>query len=121
MITTQDGFVFRDPSEKSRDVARRDMSTLSPSYTRSYGFAISHGKGAEAWDMDGNRYVDFAAGIAVLSTGYSHPRVVDAIKTQAEKYLHIGGTDFFCGRGAGWCTRRWRAGKRRAGDLRSTG
>ena len=96
MVTTQDGFVFREPSEKSRDIARRDAKSLSPSYTRSYGFAISHGKGAEVWDADGNRYIDFAAGIAVLSTGFSHPRIVEAIKTQAEKYIHIGGTDFFC-------------------------
>jgi len=89
-------FVYREPSEHSRALASRDEKVLSPSYTRSYGFAISHGKGAEIWDVDGNRYVDFASGIAVLSTGFSHPKVVDAIKTQAEKYLHIGGTDFFC-------------------------
>jgi 4-aminobutyrate aminotransferase len=96
MVTVENGFVFREPSEKSRDIARRDAKTLSPSYTRSYGFAISHGKGAEVWDVDGNRYVDFAAGIAVLATGYSHPRVVAAVKAQAEKYFHIGSTDFFC-------------------------
>ena len=96
MVTVENGFVFREPSEKSRDVARRDAKTLSPSYTRSYGFAISHGKGSEVWDVDGSRYIDFAAGIAVLSTGYSHPRVVDAVKAQAEKYFHIGSTDFFC-------------------------
>jgi 4-aminobutyrate aminotransferase len=96
MVTVQDGFVFREPSEKSRDVVRRDAKALSPSYTRSYGFAIERGHGAEVWDVDGNRYIDFAAGIAVLSTGFSHPRVVDAVKTQAEKYFHIGGTDFFC-------------------------
>lgn len=96
MVTNEHGFVFREPSEQSRSIVARDANTLSPSYTRSYGFAVSHGKGAEVWDVDGNRYIDFAAGIAVLSTGYSHPRVVEAIKTQAEKYLHIGGTDFFC-------------------------
>ncbi|MCU0514729.1 MAG: aminotransferase class III-fold pyridoxal phosphate-dependent enzyme [Anaerolineae bacterium] len=87
-------FVFR--GEKSRELAQRDTRTLSPSYTRSYGFAISHGQGAEVWDVDGNRYVDFAAGIAVLSTGYSHPRVVQAIQEQATRYIHIGATDFFC-------------------------
>lgn len=96
MATKEHGFVFRDPSEKSREVVGRDAKTLSPSYTRSYGFTISHGKGAEVWDVDGHRYIDFAAGIAVLSTGFSHPRVVEAIKTQVDKYLHIGGTDFFC-------------------------
>jgi len=93
MGKTQQNFVFR---EQSRAMVTRDAQVLSPSYTRSYGFTISHGKGAEVWDVDGNRYVDFAAGIAVLSTGYSHPRVVQDIKAQADKYLHIGGTDFFC-------------------------
>lgn len=96
MVTKAHGFVFRDPSEKSQAVVGRDTRTLSPSYTRSYGFTIGHGKGSEVWDIDGNRYVDFASGIAVLSTGFSHPRVVQAIKDQADRYLHIGGTDFFC-------------------------
>lgn len=96
MVTVHEGFVFREPSNKSREVVTRDKQALSPSYTRSYGFAISHGLGAEVWDVDGNRYIDFAAGIAVLSTGFSHPHVIDAIKKQAEQYIHIGGTDFFC-------------------------
>jgi 4-aminobutyrate aminotransferase len=87
-------FVYR--GELSRALAERDAHTLSPSYTRSYGFAISHGKGAEVWDLDGNRYIDFAAGIAVLATGFSHPRIVKAIQSQAERYIHIGATDFFC-------------------------
>jgi 4-aminobutyrate aminotransferase len=95
MTTKHFGYVFRDPSEKSQEIVHRDVKTLSPSYTRSYGFAISHGRGSEVWDVDGNRFVDFAAGIAVLSTGHSHPRIVDAIKRQAERYVHIGGTDFF--------------------------
>ncbi len=96
MATMQNEFVFREPSEKSRELVQRDANTLSPSYTRSYGFGISHGQGAEVWDLDENRYIDFAAGIAVLSTGFSHPRVVEAIQKQAAKYIHIGGTDFFC-------------------------
>jgi 4-aminobutyrate aminotransferase len=95
-MTSYSDFVYREPSQKSRSLAQRDEHTLSPSYTRSYGFAVSHGKGAEVWDVDGHRYVDFASGIAVLSTGFSHPKVVNAIKAQVDKYLHIGGTDFFC-------------------------
>lgn len=89
-------FVYREPGVQSRTIAMRDAKTLSPSYTRSYGFAISHGSGAEVWDVDGNRYIDFAAGIAVLATGYSHPRVVAALQEQAARYIHIGATDFFC-------------------------
>lgn len=96
MATQHVDYVFREPSEKSRDFVDRDSKTLSPSYTRSYGFTIDHGFGAEVWDVDGNRYIDFAAGIAVLSTGFSHPKVVKAIQDQASKYIHIGGTDFFC-------------------------
>lgn len=95
MGSNGNGFAFREPSEKARSIVARDEKALSPSYTRSYGFTVSHGKGAEVWDVDGNRYVDFASGIAVLSTGYNHPRVVEAIRKQTEKYIHIGGTDFF--------------------------
>ncbi len=94
-MPTVNDFVFREPAEKSREIARRDMQSISPSYTRSYGFTVSHGRGAKVWDVDGNSYIDFASGIAVLSTGYSHPRIVKAIQEQAEKYIHIGGTDFF--------------------------
>lgn len=56
---------------------------------------MDHGQGAEVWDVDGNRYVDFAAGIAVLSTGHRHPRIIEAIQKQTERFIHIGGTDFF--------------------------
>lgn len=96
MVTKEHGFVFREPSAKSRVMVNRDMKTLSPSYTRSYGFVMSHGQGAAVWDVDGNQYIDFAAGIAVLATGHRHPRIVDAIRQQTEKYVHIGATDFFC-------------------------
>jgi 4-aminobutyrate aminotransferase len=96
MATVEHGFVFRDPSEKSRAMVKRDIKTLSPSYTRSYGFVMSHGQGAEVWDVDGNNYLDLAAGIAVLSTGHRHPKIVQAIREQTEKYVHIGATDFFC-------------------------
>jgi 4-aminobutyrate aminotransferase len=97
-MASNNEFVFREPSEASRELYARDVETLSPSYTRSYGFSISHGKGAEIWDLDGNRYIDFASGIAVMSTGFSHPKVVKAIQEQAEKYVHIGATDFYCAR-----------------------
>jgi 4-aminobutyrate aminotransferase len=97
-MASNNEFVFREPSVASRELYARDVDTLSPSYTRSYGLSISHGKGAEIWDLDGNRYIDFASGIAVMSTGFSHPKVVKAIQAQAEKYVHIGATDFYCER-----------------------
>jgi 4-aminobutyrate aminotransferase len=67
----------------------RDALVVSPAYPREYPFVMSHGKGAEVWDVDGNRFLDFAAGIAVCSTGHSHPAVVQAVKDAAERFLHI--------------------------------
>ena len=83
------------PGPIGADFVARDHRTMSPSYTRSYPFVIDHGRGAEVWDVDGNRFLDFNAGIAVTATGHAHPAVVDAIKTQAEKFLHYSGTDFY--------------------------
>jgi 4-aminobutyrate aminotransferase len=77
------------PGPKARAMIERDAAVVSPSYPRDYPFAMSHGKGAEIWDVDGNRFLDFAAGIAVCSTGHSHPQVVQAIKDAADGFLHI--------------------------------
>jgi 4-aminobutyrate aminotransferase len=77
------------PGPKARALIERDRQVVSPSYVRDYEFVMSHGRGAEAWDVDGNRFVDFAAGIAVCSTGHSHPAVVAAIQKAAERFLHI--------------------------------
>jgi 4-aminobutyrate aminotransferase len=77
------------PGPKARELLARDALVVSPSYPRDYPFVMSHGKGAEIWDVDGNRFLDFAAGIAVCSTGHSHPAVVQAIKDAADKFLHI--------------------------------
>ena len=54
----------------------RDAEVISPSYPRDYPFVMSHGRGTEVWDVDGNRFLDFAAGIAVCATGHAHPQVV---------------------------------------------
>ena len=77
------------PGPKARELLARDALVVSPSYPRDYPFVMSHGKGAEVWDVDGNRFLDFAAGIAVCSTGHSHPAVVQAIKDAAERFIHI--------------------------------
>jgi 4-aminobutyrate aminotransferase len=82
------------PGEKARAYLARDRAVVSPSYPRAYPFMMDHGLGSEVWDVDGNRYVDFAAGIAVNSTGHSHPQVVQAIKDQAERFIHIS-SDFY--------------------------
>ncbi|WP_018152947.1 acetyl ornithine aminotransferase family protein [Leeia oryzae] len=77
------------PGPKALALIERDKQVVSPSYPRDYPFVMSHGKDVEIWDVDGNRFIDFAAGIAVCSTGHSHPDVVNAIKSTSEKFLHI--------------------------------
>ena len=77
------------PGPKARALLARDAAVVSPSYPRDYPFVMSHGRGAEVWDVDGNRFLDFAAGIAVCSTGHSHPKVVQAVKDAADRFLHI--------------------------------
>ncbi len=82
------------PGPKARALIKRDSSVISPSYPRGVPFVMDHGKGSEVWDVDGNRFLDFAAGIAVNATGHSHPKVVRAIQEQAEKFIHIS-SDFY--------------------------
>ena len=77
------------PGPKARALIARDSAVISPSYPRDYPFAMSHGRGTEVWDVDGNRFLDFAAGIAVCATGHSHPRVVKAVQEAAGEFLHI--------------------------------
>lgn len=77
------------PGPKARALLERDRPVSSPSYPRDYPFVMAKGRGVEVWDVDGNRFLDFAAGIAVCSTGHSHPRVVQAIKDAADDFLHI--------------------------------
>ncbi len=82
------------PGPRAQDILERDHKFISPSYPRDYPFVMDHGRGTEVWDVDGNRYLDFAAGIAVCATGHSHPDVVRAIQQQAEKFIHIS-SDFY--------------------------
>jgi 4-aminobutyrate aminotransferase len=82
------------PGQKARALIKRDSAVISPSYPRGYPFVMDHGKGTEVWDVDGNRYLDFMAGIAVVSTGHANPKVVKAIQQQAEKFVHIS-SDFY--------------------------
>ena len=77
------------PGPRTRDLLARDAMVVAPCYPRDYPFAMSHGRGAEVWDVDGNRFLDFAAGIAVCSTGHSHPAVVEAVRQAAGRFLHI--------------------------------
>ena len=83
------------PGPKARAIIERDKQVISPSYTRSYPLVAARGEGAIVEDPDGNRFLDFAAGIAVVATGHCHPKVVKAIQEQAAKLIHMSGTDFY--------------------------
>ena len=87
----------RLPGPKARSWVARDERALSPSYTRAYPMVVDHGKGAWLWDVDGNKFLDMNAGIAVCATGHAHPKVVRAIQKQAARFLHMSGTDFYYG------------------------
>ena len=77
------------PGPRARELLERDVKVISPSYPRDYPFVMSHGRGTEVWDVDGNRFLDFASGIAVCATGHAHPAVVEAVQKAAAKFLHI--------------------------------
>jgi 4-aminobutyrate aminotransferase len=83
------------PGPKARAAVEHDDRVVSPSYTRSYPLVAKSGKGIRITDVDGNEFLDFAAGIAVNSTGHCHPEVVKAIQDQAAELIHISGTDFY--------------------------
>lgn len=83
------------PGPKARALINMDNDYVSPSYTRSYPFVARKAKGLWMEDADGNLFLDFTAGIAVCATGHCHPQVVEAIKQQADRLLHMSGTDFY--------------------------
>jgi len=83
------------PGPRARAIIERDARVVSPSYTRSYPLVAAKGQGAIVEDVDGNRFLDFNAGIAVVASGHCHPAVVHAIQEQAARLIHMSGTDFY--------------------------
>jgi 4-aminobutyrate aminotransferase len=83
------------PGPRASALIARDQAVMSPSYTRGYPLTVQRAEGAMIEDLDGNRFLDFNAGIAVCATGHCHPQVVRAIQEQAAKLLHYSGTDFY--------------------------
>ena len=83
------------PGPKAKNIVERDAKFMSPSFTRDYPLVAKNGRGAMVEDVDGNVFLDFAAGIAVCSTGHCHPNVVGAIQKQAAELIHMSGTDFY--------------------------
>lgn len=87
--------VVEPPGPRAREVVARDESLVMQSFTRWYPLVVKRSAGSVVEDVDGNLYVDFNSGIAVLNVGHSHPRVVEAVKRQVEKLIHYSLTDFY--------------------------
>ncbi len=83
------------PGPRAQTFLEMDRKYISPSYSRPYPLVVASGKGMVVTDVDGNRFLDFSAGIATCSTGHCHPEIVQAIQRQATQLLHISGTDFY--------------------------
>src|SRR5262245_541977 len=83
------------PGPNAKRILELDQRLMSPSYTRSYPLVVKRGQGSIIEDVDGNEFLDFSAGIAVVSTGHSHPEVVAAIQKQAAEFIHMSGTDIY--------------------------
>ncbi len=86
---------FEIPGPVAQSVVQRDRRVVMPCAGRAYPFVLDRGLGCEVWDVDGNRFLDMTAGIAVLAAGHSHPRIVRAIQQQVERFTHLAGTDFY--------------------------
>jgi 4-aminobutyrate aminotransferase len=97
--------VVPPPGPKARAIVERDEAWTSTCYIKEYPLVVSRGQGVMVEDVDGNRYLDFMAGIAVSSTGYGHPKVVAAVKDAADRFLHICGSDFYYEGMAALCER----------------
>ncbi len=97
--------VVPPPGPRAQQVVARDKEWTSTCYIKEYPLVVSRGRGVMVEDIDGNRYLDFMAGIAVSSTGYGHPKVVAAVKEAADRFLHICGSDFYYEGMAALCER----------------
>jgi len=83
------------PGPRARAHLERDARVTSPSLPRAYPFVPRRGAGSVVEDVDGNRFLDLNAGIAVTSTGHAHPKVVAAIQRQAAELIHYSASDFY--------------------------
>ncbi len=94
MIETEQT-IMNLPGPNAKAIVERDQRVLAPCAGRVYPLVIDHAQGCEVWDVDGNRFLDMAAGIAVLAAGHSHPRLVAAMQAQAARFTHFAGTDYY--------------------------
>lgn len=87
--------VVTPPGPNARAILKRDAEVISPSMVRFYPLVVDSGEGCIIRDVDGNEFIDFNSGIACLNVGHRHPKVVEAIKNQVERFLHYSYTDFY--------------------------
>jgi 4-aminobutyrate aminotransferase len=87
--------VVTPPGPKARELVKKDESLISPSYVRFYPLVVESGSGCIVKDVDGNEYIDFNSGLACLNVGHNHPKVISAIKSQCDRFLHYSNTDFY--------------------------
>jgi 4-aminobutyrate aminotransferase len=87
--------VVTPPGPRAMELVKKDERFISPSYVRFYSLVVESGKGCIVKDVDGNEYIDFNSGLACLNVGHNHPKVVEAIKRQCDRFLHYSNTDFY--------------------------
>jgi 4-aminobutyrate aminotransferase len=87
--------VVAPPGPKARELVKKDERLISPSYGRFYPLVVESGKGCIVKDVDGNEYIDFNSGLVCLNVGHNHPKVIEAIKKQCDRFLHYSNTDFY--------------------------
>ena len=87
--------VVRPPGPKAREILERDERVISPSYVRFYPLVVESGRGCIIRDVDGNEYIDFNSGLVCMNVGHNHPKVIEALKKQLERFLHYSNTDFY--------------------------
>ena len=73
---------------KNEELQARKSKVIARGQGNVYPVFVEHAKNAEIWDVEGKRYIDFGAGIAVSNTGHSHPKIIDAVKAQVDKFSH---------------------------------
>jgi 4-aminobutyrate aminotransferase len=94
-MTNYPRIVVTPPGPKARELIKKDERVISPSYVRFYPLVVESGNGCIVKDVDGNEYIDFNSGLACLNVGQCHPKVVEAIKNQCDRFLHYSNTDFY--------------------------
>lgn len=94
-MTNYPKIVVTPPGPKARELVKKDERFISPSYVRFYPLVVESGKGCIVKDVDGNEYIDFNSGLACLNVGHNHPKVIESIKKQCDRFLHYSNTDFY--------------------------